>query len=333
MSARGLLSLLFHGEKALDLVGAAAEMGIVARLDRGPATLAELCAETAAVPNRLYKLMDGLESLGLVVRAQPEDDILSACYTALEPLGPAIAAVLGEGSIERDRNRYPWQETFGKLPEILRRERSPQGFSWPPATDDQVAEFERSMAAGAPPIVHALSLVGDQIFEKNGARWLDVGGGDGVIAEALLDARPALHADVYNLPSVRPLVLARAEKLAHDRLGFVGGDFLAEPLPTGYDVISFVRVLHDWPAEVARRLLEKAYDALPSGGTIVVCEEFRNSDRLAIQFFWTYFLVGVDSCVSRLREREWYEDALRRCGFRDIECRPGPFEVVLARRP
>jgi len=333
MHARGLLSLLYHGKKALDLVAAASEVGIVARLDRGPATLRELCEETRAVPNRLYKLMDGLESLGLVVRTQPEDDILSARYHAPDPLGPAIDAVLGPGSIEQDRDGYPWQETFGRLPEILRNEHSPKGFSWPPSTDEQVADFERSMAAGAPPIVEALTLVSAAVFGKRATRWLDVGGGDGVVAEALLATQSHLRADIFNLPAVSPLVRARAEKLSHDRLGFVGGDFLAEPLPEGYDVISFVRVLHDWPANVARTLIEKAYQALPSGGTIVVCEEFRSAERLAIQFFWTYFLVGVDSCVSRLRERAWYEEALARAGFRDIECRPGAFEVVLARKP
>jgi demethylspheroidene O-methyltransferase len=334
MHARGLLSLLYHGKKALDLVAAASEVGIVARLDQGPATLRELCEETRGVPNRLYKLMDGLESLGLVVRTQPEDDILLARYHAPEPLGPAIQAVLGPESIEKDRDGYPWQETFGRLPEILRAEHSPKGFSWPPSTEEQVAEFERSMAAGAPPIVEALTLVSGDVFGKRGGtRWLDVGGGDGVVAEALLATQEHLRADVFNLPAVAPLVQSRAEKLSHNRLGFVGGDFLAEPLPKGYDVISFVRVLHDWPADRARTLIEKAYEALPSGGTIVICEEFRSAERLAIQFFWTYFLVGVDSCVSRLRERSWYEEALTRAGFRDIECRPGAFEVVLARKP
>src|SRR5207244_3338198 len=92
--------------------------------------------------------------------------------------------------------------------------------------------------------------------------------------------------------------------------------FCAEPLPTGYDAISFVRVLHDWPDDTSRMLLEKAYAALPSGGRVIICEEFRTPDRLAIQFFWSYFLIGVDSCVSRLREADLYLEALRGVGFR-----------------
>jgi len=85
-------------------------------------------------------------------------------------------------------------------------------------------------------------------------------------------------------------------------------------------------------ALVARALLEKAKDALRPGGRLVVCEEFRTRDRLAVQFFWTYFLVGVDGCTSRLRGVEWYTEALAALGFVDIQVIPGPFDVVVATR-
>jgi hypothetical protein len=61
-------------------------------------------------------------------------------------------------------------------------------------------------------------------------------------------------------------------------------------------------------------------------------EEFRTLDRLAMQFFWSYFLIGVDSCVSRLREINFYTDLLRDVGFHDIEILPGPFELIRARK-
>jgi hypothetical protein len=132
---------------------------------------------------------------------------------------------------------------------------------------------------------------------------------------------------------VAPLVeeRARAAGLA-GRLGFVVGDFLAGPLPGGYEALSFVRVLHDWPADVARTLLEKAWSALPPGGRLAICEEFRTPDRLAIQFFWTYFLTGVDACTSRLREATWYTEALAALGFTEIRVIPGVFDVVVATR-
>ncbi|HEV2851353.1 MAG TPA: methyltransferase [Thermoanaerobaculia bacterium] len=331
MNARSLLALLFNADKALDLLRTASDLGLLERLDAGPVRLATLAHEVGARPLRLYKFLDGLESLGLVERRQASDDLLAAEYVSTEPLTQAVEAVLGERSIERDRDRYPWREIHGRLREVLTGGLDAT-FAWPPVTEDDVRGFELSMAAGCGPINEALLAAHDEIFDS-GTRWLDVGGGDGTVAETLLRAHPRLTCDIFNLPPVAALVedRARAAGLA-DRLGFVPGDFFDGPLPEGYDVLSFVRVLHDWPAGVARMLLEKAKQALQPGGRLVICEEFRNQDRLAIQFFWTYFLIGVDACTSRLREVEWYTEALAALGFTDIRVLPGPFDVVVATR-
>jgi len=331
MNARSLLALLFHAEKALDLVQTARDLGLLAPLDAGPVTLRDLAVATNARPLRLYKFLDGLESLGLVERRQASDDLLDAEYVSTEPLAPAVEGVLGAGSIERDRDRYPWREIHGRLGEVLAGGLDAR-FPWPPETEEDVRGFERSMTAGCGPIIEALVAARGEVFDGR-TRWLDVGGGDGTVAETLLRAEPRLTCDVFNLPSVAPLVeeRARAAGLAN-RLGFAGGDFLDGPLPGGYDVLSFVRVLHDWPADVARMLLEKAWRALPPGGRLAICEEFRTRDRLAVQFFWTYFLTGVDACTSRLREVEWYTEALAALGFVDIRVIPGPFDVIIATR-
>jgi demethylspheroidene O-methyltransferase len=331
MNARSSLALLVHADKALDLVRTASDLGLLARLDAGPVDLGTLAAATGARPLRLYKFLDGLESLGLVERRQPSDDLIAAEYVSVEPLVPAVEAVLGESSIERDRDRYPWREIHGRLGEVLTG-RLDARFAWPPEADEDVRSFERSMTAGCGPIVEALVTTYADVFGSR-MRWLDVGGGDGTVAETLLRLDPWLSCDVFNLPAVAPLVTARAaaSELA-GRLGFVGGDFLAGPLPGGYEVLSFVRVLHDWPADVARALLAKARRALSPGGRLVICEEFRTPDRLALQFFWTYFLTGADACTSRLREVAWYTEALAALGFVDIRVIPGDFDVIVATR-
>jgi demethylspheroidene O-methyltransferase len=331
ITARSLLALLLHADKALDLVRTASHLGLLARLDAGPVSLGALAESLDARPLRLYKFLDGLESLGLVERRQASDDLLAAEYVSAEPLVPAVEAVLGESSIERDRDRYPWREIHGRLGEVLSGGLDAR-FAWPPVTEEDVRGFEKSMTAGCGPIREALVSAYDEVFESR-TRWLDVGGGDGTVAEALLRKDSQLTCDVFNLPQAASLVVerARAAGLA-DRLGFVPGDFLAGPLPGGYDLLSFVRVLHDWPADVARALLAKARCALPPGGRLVICEEFRTRDRLALQFFWTYFLLGADGCTSRLREVEWYTEALAALGFVDIRIIPGPFDVVVATR-
>lgn len=335
-SPRALLHLLFNGARAMDVVETALKLGLLDALEPGPVTLGELATKHGLVPKRLYKFLDCLESLGLVQREQPHDALETARYRGAPGLRAAAEAVLGAGSLERDREKYDWRALYGRLPETLRGQHamSAASFDWPPRTPEQVEGFEASMAAGLGPILETFRAHAGALWPA-GARLLDVGGGDGTLAEHLLRQHPALRVDVYNLPATEPLVARTRERagLSSTKLGFVGGDFLKEPLPQGYDALSFVRVLHDWPAEVARSLMQAAFAALPSGGRVLICEEFRTPERLAAQFFWSYFLIGVDTCVSRLREVEFYLEALTHAGFTHARVLPGPFELVVATKP
>ncbi|MEU4383100.1 methyltransferase [Micromonospora echinofusca] len=335
LSPRALMSLLANGPKAMDVLETALGMGLLDALEPGPVSLGALAERFDVRPLRLYKFLDCLESLGFVARNEPGDDIASATYRAAPGLRDAVAAVVGPDAIERDRDRYPWRRLHGRLGESLRGEVSmgDDDFAWPPKTDAQTADFERSMAVGLGPVIEAVHRNADRLWSDR-RRLLDVGGGDGTLAAHVLDDAPGLRVDVYNLPAVAPLVAAtRAERGHVGRLGFVGGDFLAEPLPPGYDAMAFVRVLHDWPNEVTRRLVEKAYAALEPGGMLLICEEFRTPDRLAMQFFWSYFLIGVDTCVSRLREVEFYTGLLKEVGFERVTVLPGGWELVCAYKP
>ncbi|MGW1060200.1 methyltransferase [Micromonospora rubida] len=335
LSPRALMSLLANGTKAMDVLETALTMGLLDVLEPGPAVLGELAEKFGVRPLRLYKFLDCLESLGFVERDEPGDDITAARYRAVPGLRDAVAAVAGPDAIERDRDRYPWRRLHGRLAESLRGDAgmTDDDFAWPPRDDEQTAAFERSMAVGLGPVLETVHRHADRLWPDR-RRLLDVGGGDGTLAARVLDDAPGLRADVYNLPAVAPLVELTRTRCGHpDRLGFVGGDFLAEPLPGGYDALAFVRVLHDWPNDVARTLVEKAYSALAPGGLLLICEEFRTPDRLAMQFFWSYFLIGVDSCVSRLREVEFYTGLLEEVGFTRVRVLPGGWELVTAYKP
>ncbi|WP_424534034.1 methyltransferase [Sphaerisporangium viridialbum] len=334
LTPRALMSLLANGAKAMDVVEAALELGVLDALEPAEVTVAEMSTRLGLVPGRLYKMLDCLESLGLVRSRSAGDDPFLARYTAVSGLKEAALAVAGPGALERDRDRYPWRVLHGSLPDVLRGTLSipASDFGWPP-DETQLAGFERSMAAGLGPFAETFRSHAPRLFGASAFRHLDVGGGDGTLASALLPYSPALRVDVFNLPSAEPLVdRVRRDSGQEDRLGFVGGDFLNGPLPRGYDGMSFVRVLHDWPVPTARALLRKAHEALEPGGRVMICEEFRTPERLAGQFFWSYFLMGVDACHSRLYDIEHYTRLLAGTGFVEITVLPGPVEVILASR-
>lgn len=339
LSPRALMSLLFHGQKAIDVITTALDLGLLRALDDGPVTLRELSRQRGLVPGRLYKFFDCLESLGFIEIEHDSDDILNARYRSREPLTEAAEQVVGARSIERARDQHGWRDLYGRLPALLSGEPGiqPEAFAWPPKTCAQAAEFETSMAASIGPIAASFiaaraALLPPAPKQPGGVRILDVGGGDGTLGLALVHKFSDLRVDVYNLPVVRPLVEQMA-KGAAGRLGFVGGDFLREDLPAGYDAMIFVRVFFDWPAAVVKLLLSKALATLPAAGRLFICEEFRSPEQLATEFFWQYFLIGVDSNPYRLREKGSYLLALEEIGFQDITVYPGPFEIIAATRP
>ena len=81
MNARAMLSLLLHGDKALDVVRTARKIGVIPILDAGPVALRELADATGTRPLRLYKFLDVLENIGLIAHERASDDLMA---TSLE---------------------------------------------------------------------------------------------------------------------------------------------------------------------------------------------------------------------------------------------------------
>ncbi|MAQ19333.1 MAG: ArsR family transcriptional regulator [Sandaracinus sp.] len=332
IGARGWMSMLFHADKLNELLEVAWRSGLLARLDAAPAegiALGVLAADLGMVPGRLYKALDCLEALGFVLR-DDGDTMLATRYRAAEPLAAAAEAVYADDSIERDRATQPFGALQGRLGEVLRGAPgiAAEDFAWPPSTPEQSARFAASMAAGIPPIAESFAAVAPTLFPEP-TRILDVGGGNGTLARRLAERHPQLTVHVFELPELEPLANeVFADSPARDRLGFVGGDAIGGELPGGYDVISFVRILHDWPEETARALLA---EAAKRADRVVVCEELRTPARLAVQTFWSWFLIGVDGCVSRLREWERYQAWFDDLDFAS-QLYPGAFDIGVGRR-
>ncbi len=63
-----------------------------------------------------------------------------------------------------------------------------------------------------------------------------------------------------------------------NRLSFIAGDFFVDPLPTA-DVILMGHILHDWELSKKQILIQKAFNALPKGGALVIYEALIDDER------------------------------------------------------
>lgn len=135
---------------------------------------------------------------------------------------------------------------------------------------DKVAQYSALMTASQP-------LVADDILDAYPlARHrclLDVGGGEGMFLTAAARRAPDLRLMLFDLPAVAERA---RERLANaglaDRAAVFGGDFYRDVLPTGADVVTLVRIVHDHDDDGALRILRAIHNALPASGRLLVAE-------------------------------------------------------------
>lgn len=133
-----------------------------------------------------------------------------------------------------------------------------------------VGDYSALMAASQP-------LVATQILDAypiaRHRRLLDIGGGEGAFLAACGARAPSLELALFDLPAVGDRARARIAAAGFaDRTTVIGGDFFADPLPVGYDLISLVRILHDHDDGPALALLRSIHAALPPGGRLLIGE-------------------------------------------------------------
>ena len=108
---------------------------------------------------------------------------------------------------------------------------------------------------------------------------IDIGCAQGAVAVAIATAHGHLTGGGFDLPPVEPIFNAYVAQFGlADRLRFTPGNFFTDPLPSA-DVLIMGHILHDWELDQKRLLLQKAYDALPTGGSLIVYEAIIDDDR------------------------------------------------------
>ncbi len=112
---------------------------------------------------------------------------------------------------------------------------------------------------------------------------LDLGGGPGTYALALLKKWPKLHGTVADRPAALDVAQAVARKHpAGKRLSYLPLNFMTEPIPGHYDVIFLSNVIHIYSANENLSLLKKIKTALNPGGRIII-QDFFLWDKKGLQ--------------------------------------------------
>ncbi len=251
-------------------MGAALELGVFWLVADEPLTDVEVADRLNISEERCRSWLQLLAELGyLAFDSDRYEPSLQACHAILNAYSRETWAFLAREARERfpavrdlavqlGDPGTPW-ETQGLEPpdylENLRRD------------PVRAREFTRMLFEVHLPLAEAIA---DAVSPGGVDRILDVGGGSGVVSLALLRRHPQARAVVVDLDNV--CVAGReiaADHATHDRIEYRALDFLADDLPSGFDLVVYCDV-----GEFDEQVLHKLRSSLDPGGRLVIVYKF-----------------------------------------------------------
>ncbi len=310
----------------------AVELGVFAELAEEPMAVDGLRDRLGIHERSARDFLDALVALGLLER--DDAGLYRNGAEAARFLDPARPDYIG-GIIEMFNARL--YGFWGTLTEGLRtgqpqNEARRGGDLFANLYDDpaRLEGFLRAMTAVTTPV--AVALAGAFPWQRVRS-VVDVGCAQGCVPVRLALAHPALDVAGFDLPAVAPIFERYvAQHGLSDRVRFMPGDFFQDDLPQA-DALVMGMILHDWDLPTKRILLEKAYKALPAGGSLIVTEMLIDDERRS-------HLPGLLMSLNMLIETRggfdftpadcaaWMRDA----GFADVSVMPlaGPYSGIVA---
>jgi hypothetical protein len=269
-SPQSLMSRLMDGYLITQLLHVAARLGIADLLAEGPLPSEAIARTVGADPGALHRLLRGLAAEGVFTEdADGRFGLtdLGSCLRDGVP-GSMRGATLARGDLYykaaagfldavRDGGT-PFDLIYGET-FFTHLDRNPP----------LAAAFQGSMSDRSR--LEAAAVVNSYRFDAF-RRIVDVGGGSGVLLEAILSATPGLQGVLLDRPGAAEQARERltAAGLA-DRSECVPGDFFAA-VPSGADAYLLSRVIHDWDDAAAQQILTRCREAMVDNATLLLVE-------------------------------------------------------------
>ncbi|MDP9380399.1 MAG: acetylserotonin O-methyltransferase [Chloroflexota bacterium] len=291
----------------------------------------------------------------LGIHERPSEMLLTGCASLglLEkPDGRYLNSPLAEEYLVRGKPYYfgGWVQIldnrlysgWGKLTEAILTNRPT---TWDPSRQKSLFEGEdRVMLAVFWEAMHSLSTftartLGEAVDFGRFTRLLDVGAGSGAYDIELCRQYPHLRATVYDLPFVTEIAAGKVRDAGMEgRIGTIAGDFFADSsFPGGHDVILLSMIMHDWDEAKDRQILRKCYEALSSGGAVIISELLVNDEKTGPVPAALMSLNMLVETEGRNYTPGEYASWLTDLGFRDIRTvwlkAAGANGAVIAHKP
>lgn len=252
------------------------ELDIFQQLSGGPVSLSDLSRTCAIRADRLDVLLTAGVALKLLRKTRAGSFALARRGKVLLGI-PGLADMIRHHSVLYADLRNPT--------DVLRApEASDLAKFWPyvfsgsaDVSQDDATRYSRLMT-DSQALVAQDTL--DLVRFGSATHIMDIGGGSGAFLCALGQKYTGVDLTLFDLPGTQCAArrYLQTYEMA-DRIRFVAGSFREAALPSGADVITLVRVCYDHADETVQTLLSACFEALPSGGRLIISEPMSGGAR------------------------------------------------------
>ncbi|MGD0138081.1 MAG: methyltransferase [Tepidisphaeraceae bacterium] len=301
---------LVRGYQAACVIMAAAELELFDRMGGRPFTAAQAAENLRTDLRGITVLLDALAALQLLGKQGERYELAANVADVLTARGSRsmLAMVQHQATCLR---------RWSHLAEVVKTGRPAPRQPGIRGADADYASFIEAMDNIARPA--AAKLIA-QLPALKYQHLLDVGGASGTYTIAFLRANPAARATIFDLSEVLPQAKERLknEELS-DRVDLVAGDFYSDPLPGGADLVWLSAIVHQNSRRQNRELFARIFEALLSGGHVLVRDFLMEPSRTAPvggALFAVNMLVATEKGGTYTFEE--LRDDLAAAGFADL---------------
>lgn len=182
-------------------------------------------------------------------------------------------------------------------------------------------------------------LLAEEVPLTGHKKMLDVGGGPGIFPIIMTEKNPGLKADVFDLPQTLRVTRDIIKDFkAEERVNTKEGSYLDDPFGQGYDVVLLSSMISQEGPDVIKNIIKKSFDAMESGGVILIQEQFLETDKSGPLLA---ALIGINQLIhtpaGRAYSAKEVADWAAEIGFKDLSFRPlpdpSPFTLIQGVKP
>lgn len=318
----------------------ALRFGVFSQLEQGPKSAAEICAQCHASERGMTMILNALVGLGCLRKTngvyrnvKRMTDIFIAAHDG------EVDALIRKTGLESNYFLMASKltEKWLRLGDAVKTGMPVVRYDQEHTATEYFVEFAAAMFANSFRTAHHFAQKQRRSLMRGDLKVLDLGAGSAAWSLPWALASKGTHVRAVDWEAVIPLARDITRKLGvEEQYTFTPGDLLGAELGSGFHLAFLGHVIHTEGESRSRELIQRCFDALAPGGTIVIAEWVADDDRSApahvMVFAITMLLVSERGDAYSFAEISgWLTDA----GFGDV-CKvqvPAPSPLIIATKP